>query len=183
MTKPIAYNGNQPYIFISYAHKDAETVLPIIAAMQARGYRVWYDAGIEGGTEWPEYIATHLDESSCVIAFLSESSVNSPNCRREINFSIELCKELLCVYLEPVKLTLGMRMQLNTLQALFLEQYADLEAFLDAHTENTVKYIIDKSLRWELRDILDQLNINERMIYPGTAGIAQWLARHYYVKD
>ena len=59
----------------------------------------------------------------------------------------------------------------------------DLEAFLDAHTENTVKYIIDKSLRWELRDILDQLNINERMIHPGTAGIAQWLARHYYVKS
>ena len=58
----------------------------------------------------------------------------------------------------------------------------DLEAFLNEHTENTVKYVIDKSLRWELRDILDQLNINERMIYPGTAGVAQWLARHYYVK-
>ena len=59
----------------------------------------------------------------------------------------------------------------------------DLEAFLDAHTENTVKYVIDKRLRWELRDILDQLNINERMIHPGTAGIAKWLARHYYVKS
>ena len=59
----------------------------------------------------------------------------------------------------------------------------DLEAFLDAHTENTVKYIIDKRLRWELRDILDQLNINERMIHPGTDGIAKWLARHYYVKS
>ena len=59
----------------------------------------------------------------------------------------------------------------------------DLEAFLDSHTENTVKYVIDKNLRWELRDILDQLNINERMIHPGTAGIAKWLARHYYVKS
>jgi hypothetical protein len=59
----------------------------------------------------------------------------------------------------------------------------DLEKFLDTHTENTVKYIIDKKLRWELRDILDQFNINERMIYPGKAGIAKWLARHYYVKN
>jgi hypothetical protein len=58
----------------------------------------------------------------------------------------------------------------------------DLEAFLDAHTEHTVKYVIDKKLRWELRDILDQFNINERMIHPGTDGIAKWLARHYYVK-
>ena len=48
---------------------------------------------------------------------------------------------------------------------------------------NKVKYIIDKKLRWELRDILDQFNINERMIYPGKAGIAKWLARHYYVKS
>ena len=58
----------------------------------------------------------------------------------------------------------------------------DLESFLDSNTENTVKYVIDKDLRWEVRDILDQFNINERMIYPGKAGIAKWLARHYFVK-
>ena len=58
----------------------------------------------------------------------------------------------------------------------------DLETFLDQCTENTVKYVIDKSLRWELRDILDQFNMNERMIYPGKDGIAKWLARHYFVK-
>lgn len=58
----------------------------------------------------------------------------------------------------------------------------DLEKFLDENTENTVKYIINKNLRWDLRDILDQLNMNERIIYPGIDGIACWLARHYYVK-
>lgn len=58
----------------------------------------------------------------------------------------------------------------------------NLEDFLNDNTENTVKYVIDKSLRWELRDILDQLNMNERMIYPGVDGIAKWLARRYYVK-
>ena len=58
----------------------------------------------------------------------------------------------------------------------------DMEEYLDQHSENTVRYIIDKKLRWDLRDILDQLNINERMIYPGEDGIATWLARHYYVK-
>ncbi len=57
-----------------------------------------------------------------------------------------------------------------------------MEDFLNKYTENTVKYIIDRKLRWDLRDILDQLNMNERMIYPGMDGIAKWLARHYYVK-
>ena len=57
-----------------------------------------------------------------------------------------------------------------------------VEEYLDAYTDRTVKYVIDKSLRWDLRDILDQMNINERMIYPGMDGTAKWLARHYYVK-
>ncbi len=58
----------------------------------------------------------------------------------------------------------------------------DIEGFLNAYTNNTVKFIIDKSLRWRLRDILDQQNINERMIYPGLDGITKALARHYFVK-
>ena len=58
----------------------------------------------------------------------------------------------------------------------------DLVKYLDENTENTVKYIIDRSLRWDLRDILDQLNMNERTRYPGLDGISKWIARHYYVK-
>lgn len=57
-----------------------------------------------------------------------------------------------------------------------------LEDYLDANTNYTVKYILDKAVRWDLRDVLDQLNMNERMIYPGLDGITKWLARHYYVK-
>lgn len=57
-----------------------------------------------------------------------------------------------------------------------------IEAYLENNTENTVKYIIDKSLKWKIRDILDQMNVNERIIYPGIDGIAQWLGRHYFVK-
>lgn len=58
----------------------------------------------------------------------------------------------------------------------------DLEQFLNDNTEHTVKYVIDRNLRWDLRDLLDQLNMNERTVYPGMDGIASWLARHYYVK-
>lgn len=56
-----------------------------------------------------------------------------------------------------------------------------IERFLDT-TNNTYKYIIDKDLKWRIRDMLDQMNINERTIYPGLDGLTQWLKRHYYVK-
>lgn len=59
----------------------------------------------------------------------------------------------------------------------------NIENFLDKYTENTVKYIIDKDIKWYIRDMLDQLNISERTIYPGLDGLSKWLARHYYVKD
>lgn len=58
-----------------------------------------------------------------------------------------------------------------------------MESYLNENTEHTVKYIIDKNLRWNLRDTLDQRNMNERMICPGKDGIAKWLARHYYVNE
>lgn len=58
----------------------------------------------------------------------------------------------------------------------------DIEGFLDAKTCNTVKYIIKKELRWKIRDVLDQMNINERIVFPGLDGISAWIKRHYYVK-
>jgi hypothetical protein len=58
----------------------------------------------------------------------------------------------------------------------------DIEDFLDKNTNFTRKYIINKSIRWEIRDFLDILNLNERIIFPGLDGVAAWLKRHYYVK-
>ena len=57
-----------------------------------------------------------------------------------------------------------------------------VEDFLDRCTSNTVKYVIDKGLRWRIRDMLDQLNVSERIVYPGLDGLSRWIARHYFVK-
>ena len=58
----------------------------------------------------------------------------------------------------------------------------DIEKFLDEYTNNTIKYIIRADLRWRVRDMLDQLNMSERIVYPGLDGLSKWIARHYYVK-
>ena len=58
----------------------------------------------------------------------------------------------------------------------------DIEDFLERSPAHSVRYIIKKEIRWDLRDTLDQLNINERIVYPGIDGLTQWIARHYFVK-
>ena len=59
----------------------------------------------------------------------------------------------------------------------------DIEGFLDKYTDHTVKYIINKSLRWRIADTLDAYNISERLFYPGLDGLSAWIGRHYYVRD
>ena len=127
-----AYEGNEKYIFFSYAHRDSATVLPMIEYMQENGFRIWYDAGIEAGTEWPEYIEERLKNANKVVVCMSQAAINSRNCRNEINYALQLGKELLVVYLENVELAKGMNLQLNSVQSLFRTNHSTFESFLEA---------------------------------------------------
>ena len=129
--QPEAYEGKAPYIFISYAHKNAEAVLPAIRALKDAGYPVWYDGGIQVGTEWPEYIAEHLLHSALVISFISEASIASQNCRQEIVYALDKRKPMIAVHLEEVHLPPGMEMQLNLCQALLAYKHVNREGYIN----------------------------------------------------
>ena len=138
MNMPPAYEGKEPYIFISYAHKNSDQVLPIIRELQRRGFRIWYDAGIKAGTEWPEYIASRLAACDCCLAFISQAALDSQNCRREIHFAISRDLKMLTVYLEQVELSLGLEMQLGPIQALYRDRHTSERSFLDALSQAEV---------------------------------------------
>ncbi|MBQ3220536.1 MAG: leucine-rich repeat protein [Clostridia bacterium] len=125
------YDGKENYIFISYSHRDSERVIPLVKRLQEAGFRVWYDEGIEAGTEWPEFVATHLYNSAVVLVFLSPNALASQNCTREIHFAIAERKEMLVVHLEELELSLGMKMQLGTLQAMFYYKHPTADSFFE----------------------------------------------------
>ena len=122
---------NLKYIFISYSHRNESEVLKIIEELKKRGYNVWYDDGIDPGTEWDEYIASHIENCAYFIAFITGEYLESENCKDELNYSRDLNKKRLLVYLENVKLPGGMAMRLNRLQAIHKYRYAEEKDFYD----------------------------------------------------
>ena len=114
---PKPYEGPDNYIFISYSHMDSDRVMPIVSRLMADGYRVWYDDGINPGTEWPEVIAQHLNNCALFVAFMSNAYMDSFNCKREIDFAVRKRKTFLTVFLEETNLSLGVEMQISTVQS------------------------------------------------------------------
>lgn len=55
-----------------------------------------------------------------------------------------------------------------------------LSDWVAEHEVRSFKIIIPSHLKWEIRDKLDQSNINERVLFPGLDGLATWLKRHYW---
>jgi len=125
-----AYEGSEPYVFISYSHKDSEHVFPIIGRLKDEGFFIWYDEGIVPGSEWPESIANHLDNAHTILLFVSPNAIASDNVRREINFALSNKKRVIAVHLEQTELTLGLQMQLNSYQSVYFYHYSTIQAFM-----------------------------------------------------
>ena len=96
-----AYEGNEKYIFVSYAHKDSETVLPILDTLQKQGFRLWCDEKLIVGENYNAAIAKHLRDCGAVLFFLSENWMESKYCRNEAAAAIEqFDKKVALLYLE-----------------------------------------------------------------------------------
>lgn len=123
------YEGDKPYIFISYAHADSDAVMSVVTHMHDRGYRIWYDEGIEVGSEWPECIASHLTGAQLVVAFISNSYMRSDNCRREMHYALSKRLRIINVFIENTDMTPGMEMQIGSIFALMRHNMSDEEFY------------------------------------------------------
>lgn len=90
----------------------------VINDMHARGYRIWYDEGIEVGSEWPECIAEHLNAAHLMLAFISDAYMQSDNCRREMHYALTKRRKVINIFLESTAMTPGMEMQIGNIFAL-----------------------------------------------------------------
>ena len=113
---PKAYEGAEPYCFVSYAHVNSDRVYPIVEQLMQRGIRLWYDDGIEAGSDFREFIAEKIRDSWQVLLFASHESIQPGFVRNEINYALHCGKPILRVNLDDVELTPGMELSLGGMQ-------------------------------------------------------------------
>ena len=76
-------------VFISYARADKARVAPLVAAIEARGWSVWWDPEISPGREFDDEIDTELQAAKAVLVVWTPTSVVSRWVRGEARDAAE----------------------------------------------------------------------------------------------
>jgi hypothetical protein len=64
-------------VFVSYATPDRDHVTPVVAALKARGWTVFWDRDLPPGKSWDDVLHRRLQDSRCVVVLWSRHSIGS----------------------------------------------------------------------------------------------------------
>ncbi|MHA1509425.1 MAG: TIR domain-containing protein, partial [Promethearchaeota archaeon] len=99
-----AYEGDEPFIFVSYAHTDKLQVYPIIDYLNKKGIHIWYDEGIPISENWKKSIVENLERCKAFLLFITPHILESDYVRKEISFASKRQKAFFGVYLKETEL-------------------------------------------------------------------------------
>lgn len=149
-TKFEAYAGGEPYLFVSYSHRDAEKVYPILDALHDRKYRIWYDESCENGNDFRDELRHRIEGCSAVVLFVSEASMSSPFCGMEVIVARENGKRLYPIYLDDG----------TSVPPAF--------EILLSNTHHSTADNLDRLIKYMVRDLpaeaMDRLTLNDGML-------------------
>lgn len=107
------YDGEEPYCFISYSHRNTDQVYGVLNELAARDFRLWYDDSMEIGDDFRKELHDRIARCEAFVLFISEESMSSKYCGMEIITAHQLGKRIYPVQLDqaaqvpaPLKLIL-----------------------------------------------------------------------------
>ena len=116
-----AYEGDGPFVFVSYSHTDRLQVYPIIDYLNRTGINIWYDEGIPVSEDWKSSIVDNLERCSAFLVFITPRIIDSEYVRKEISFALKKQKPFFSVYLKETQLPSKLEFEIGDIQ--FMKKY------------------------------------------------------------
>jgi len=94
---PVVHKEN--YYFVSYSHKDYKKVMKDVLLLEDMGINIWYDSDMNIGDNWEELAEMFISKFQCkgIIFYLSENSILSKACNKEIEYVLENDKQFFSI--------------------------------------------------------------------------------------
>ena len=134
---------------------------------------VWCVNFVEANKRLPAALRKILDRE-CSDTFTVDM-LNEIGSLREFD---ALSPEPFVVFVEPPAIDRRILNQF-ALFSLMSSPTAVLHEWMRRHPDLCRNVRIPASLKWEIRDKLDQANVNERVLFPDLDGLSRWLERYY----
>ena len=135
-----AYEGNDPYIYVSFCRKDQEQVLLVIGALQ-RKYNVWFEEHSCFGSMFAEDTLRHLESCEIFIFVITPESLMSANCRDAMRFAYELKKNIINVVIDrDTELADSFLVRYGAYQTYYCDDFLYPSELVDYLGENNVSF-------------------------------------------
>lgn len=158
--RPDVYEGKDPYVFVSFHPQDRDRVLPVLQRLNRRGFRFWINDGATPGMETDEIIAEHIEGCAFFVAFLSGSYLRFLDTLDELNYSRDVNKSYLLIYLEDVSLPTGLDMRFLRAQSVRAQGMSDdyvFDQLLSIREADQLYGVADPKLRGTAERLFVQL--------------------------
>ena len=113
-----AYEGDEPFVFVSYSHTDKLQVYPIIDYLNKKGIHIWYDEGIPISENWKRSIVENLERCKAFLLFITPHILDSDYVRKEISFASKRQKRFFGVYLKETELPSELEFDIADIQSM-----------------------------------------------------------------
>src|SRR5262249_18195 len=118
-------------IFISYASEDRAEAAELAKLLEGRGYTVWWDWNLTGGTQYRETIASELRKARKVIVLWSRHSIGSSFVLDEAQEAKDE-RKLIPISIDNSQPPLGFR----DIHTLYIQKFQDVAEVIFASIED-----------------------------------------------
>ena len=151
-------------VFISYSHKDQKEVEHIIELIKSRTDKeIWYDGRLIGGENYFSVIAEQIIKCSFFIFVVSNYSVNSDFCLRELEFAASERKNIIAIWLDNI--SISPRVKLVIQNTHYVNYYSSTENKFATDIEKSFSRASVNTRTKDSQDVVQEREWNDKKYF------------------